>query len=98
MKLVDLALSTDKLDAISEKVEQDRHISSYNIAKELGIDHKTVLSHLKKTEYTRKLGSHSAWPARPTSPVWDVIKKKTFLFWKSHHLTQLGNIPDFVLS
>ena len=39
---------TDKMDAIFEKVEQDRHISSYDVAEELGIDHKTVLAHLKK--------------------------------------------------
>ncbi|KAJ0176522.1 hypothetical protein K1T71_007701 [Dendrolimus kikuchii] len=34
---------TDKIDAIFEKVEQDRHISSYDVAGELGIDQKTVL-------------------------------------------------------
>ena len=41
------------MDAIFEKVEQD--ISSYDVAEELGIDHKTVLAHLKKTGYTKKL-------------------------------------------
>ena len=46
---------TDKMDAIFEKVEQDRHISSYDVAEELGIDHKTVLAHLKNTGYTIKL-------------------------------------------
>ncbi|GBP48734.1 Histone-lysine N-methyltransferase SETMAR [Eumeta japonica] len=40
---------TDKVVAILEKVEQDRHISSYDIAEQLGIDHKTVLNHLTKT-------------------------------------------------
>ncbi|KAJ0180544.1 hypothetical protein K1T71_003948 [Dendrolimus kikuchii] len=45
---------TDKIDAIFEKVEQDRHISSYDITGELGIDHKTVLAHLKKAGYTKK--------------------------------------------
>ncbi|KAJ0178580.1 hypothetical protein K1T71_005355 [Dendrolimus kikuchii] len=45
----------DKIDAIFEKVEQDRHISSYDVAGELGIDHKTVLAHLKKAGYTKKL-------------------------------------------
>ncbi|GBP68086.1 hypothetical protein EVAR_45374_1 [Eumeta japonica] len=39
---------TDKVDAILEKSEQDRHISSYNIAEELELEHKTVLTHLKK--------------------------------------------------
>ncbi|KAJ0180769.1 hypothetical protein K1T71_004173 [Dendrolimus kikuchii] len=46
---------TDKIDAIFEKVKQDRHISSYDVAGELGIDHKTVLAHLKKAGYTKKL-------------------------------------------
>ncbi|GBP68542.1 Histone-lysine N-methyltransferase SETMAR [Eumeta japonica] len=46
---------TDKVDVILKKVEQDRHISSYEIAEELGIDHKTVLTLLKKATYTKKL-------------------------------------------
>ncbi|KAJ0175683.1 hypothetical protein K1T71_008842 [Dendrolimus kikuchii] len=46
---------TDKIDAVFEKVEQDRHISSYDVAGELGIDHKTVLAHLEKAGYTKKL-------------------------------------------
>jgi [histone H3]-lysine36 N-dimethyltransferase SETMAR len=46
---------TDKMDAIFEKVEQDRHISSYDVAEELGVNHKTVLAHLKKAGYTKKL-------------------------------------------
>ena len=46
---------TDKMDSIFEKVEQDRLISSYDVAEEPGIDHKTVLGHLKKTGYTKKL-------------------------------------------
>ena len=34
---------TDKVDAIFEKVEQDRHISSYDVARdETIIDHKAV--------------------------------------------------------
>ncbi|GBP95815.1 Histone-lysine N-methyltransferase SETMAR [Eumeta japonica] len=37
---------TDKVDAILEKVEQDRHIISYDVAEELGIDHQTLLIHL----------------------------------------------------
>ena len=32
---------TDKISAIFEKLEQDRHISSYNIAEELYVDYKT---------------------------------------------------------
>ncbi|KAJ0171889.1 hypothetical protein K1T71_012652 [Dendrolimus kikuchii] len=46
---------TDKIDAIFAKVEQDRHISRYNVVGELGLDHKTVLAHLKKAGYTKKL-------------------------------------------
>jgi len=35
-----------------EKVEQDRHISSYDIGN-LNINHKTVLNHLKKAGYKK---------------------------------------------
>ena len=41
------------MDVIFEKVEQDRHICSYDVAEELGIDHKTVLADLKKTWYKK---------------------------------------------
>ena len=34
---------TDKISAILEKVDQDRLISSYDIAEELDVNHKTVL-------------------------------------------------------
>jgi len=37
-----------------EKVEQDQHIGSHDIVKELNIDHKTVLNHLEKTGYKKK--------------------------------------------
>ncbi|GBP94264.1 Histone-lysine N-methyltransferase SETMAR [Eumeta japonica] len=46
---------TDKVDAVLEKVERDRNNSSYDIAEELNIDHKTVLTHLKKARYTKML-------------------------------------------
>ncbi|GBP69683.1 hypothetical protein EVAR_49770_1 [Eumeta japonica] len=39
---------TDKVDAILEKIEQDRHIIFNDIANELEIAHKTVLTRLKK--------------------------------------------------
>ncbi|GBP73270.1 hypothetical protein EVAR_54764_1 [Eumeta japonica] len=39
---------TDKVDAILEKLEQDGHISSYDIVEELNIDQKIVMTHLKK--------------------------------------------------
>ncbi|GBP36163.1 Histone-lysine N-methyltransferase SETMAR [Eumeta japonica] len=48
---------TDKGDANLEKVEQNRHISSYAIAEKLGIDQKTVLTRLQKAGYTKKLNT-----------------------------------------
>jgi len=36
-----------------DKVEQDRHISSHDISKELNIDHKTILNYLEKSEYKK---------------------------------------------
>ncbi|GBP13246.1 hypothetical protein EVAR_8175_1 [Eumeta japonica] len=44
---------TNKVDANLEIVEQDQHISSYDIAKELGIEHKTVFIHLQNDGYTK---------------------------------------------
>jgi len=38
-----------------EKIEQDRHIGSHDIGKELNIDHKTVLNHLEKAGYKKKV-------------------------------------------
>ena len=40
---------TDKISAIFKKVEQDRYITSYNIAEELDVDHKTIMRHLRKS-------------------------------------------------
>lgn len=34
---------TEKVDEIMKKIEQNRHINSHHIVKELNIDHKTVL-------------------------------------------------------
>ncbi|GBP03540.1 hypothetical protein EVAR_101864_1 [Eumeta japonica] len=49
---------TDKDDAILEKVEQDRHISSYNVAEKLGIELKTIFNDLKKAAYTKHLDTY----------------------------------------
>ncbi|GBP37376.1 Pickpocket protein 28 [Eumeta japonica] len=49
---------TDKIDAILEKVEEDRHISPYDIAEDLKIDHEPVLTNLKKPEYPEKVSSY----------------------------------------
>lgn len=43
------------VDEIFQKIEENRHVSSYDIAKALNIDHKTVLRHLHKAGYTKKL-------------------------------------------
>ena len=40
---------------IMVKVERDKHVSTVEIARELGIDHKTVLNHLHKAGYKKKL-------------------------------------------
>ena len=55
MHLVLIDRIAGKVDEIMEKMEQDRHISSHDIGKELNIDHKIVLNHLKKAGYRRKL-------------------------------------------
>ncbi|XP_032684750.1 histone-lysine N-methyltransferase SETMAR-like, partial [Odontomachus brunneus] len=46
---------TEKSDKIMEKVKRDKHVSSVEIARKLGIDHKTVLNHLHKAGYKKKL-------------------------------------------
>ncbi|GFW94575.1 histone-lysine N-methyltransferase SETMAR [Trichonephila clavipes] len=45
----------DNVDKITEIIEIDRHVSSRGIAQELKIDHKTVLSHLRKVGLKKKL-------------------------------------------
>ena len=37
------------------KVERDKHVSTVELTRELGIDHKTVLNHLHKAGYKKKL-------------------------------------------
>ena len=44
-----------KNDEILEKIEQDRHISSHDIAYEINIHHQTVLNHLQKVGFRKKL-------------------------------------------
>ena len=46
---------TDKISAMFEKVEQDRHISSCDISEELDVDSETVLRHLRKSGYKKNL-------------------------------------------
>ncbi|XP_011154625.2 histone-lysine N-methyltransferase SETMAR-like [Harpegnathos saltator] len=46
---------TKKVNGILAKVEQDRHISSHDIANDLNIHHQTVLSYLEEAGYKKKL-------------------------------------------
>ncbi|GFU89718.1 histone-lysine N-methyltransferase SETMAR [Trichonephila clavipes] len=48
-----------------ENVEDDRLVSSHSTAQGLKIDHKTVLSHLRKVEFKRKL---HAWVPHQLTP------------------------------
>ncbi|GFT24377.1 FLJ37770-like protein [Trichonephila clavipes] len=45
----------ENVDKITEIIEVDRHVSSPGIAQELKIDHQTVLSHLRKVGFKKKL-------------------------------------------
>lgn len=45
----------ENVDKITEIIEVDRHVSSRSIAQELKIDHKTVLNHLRKAGFKKKL-------------------------------------------
>ena len=46
---------TEKSDEIIEKIEQDQHISSHDIAYELNIHHQTVSNHLQRAGLKKKL-------------------------------------------
>ncbi|GFV26119.1 transposable element Tcb2 transposase [Trichonephila clavipes] len=55
----------ENVDKITEIIEVDRHNSNRSIAQELKIDHKTVLNHLRKFGFKKKLhvcGSHQLTP------------------------------------
>ncbi|GFY18685.1 histone-lysine N-methyltransferase SETMAR [Trichonephila clavipes] len=43
----------EKVDKITEIIEVDRHVSSRSIVQQLKIDHKTILSHLRKVGLKR---------------------------------------------
>ncbi|GFX94169.1 histone-lysine N-methyltransferase SETMAR [Trichonephila clavipes] len=45
----------ENVDKITEMIEVDRHVSSRNIAQELKTDHRTVLNHLRKAGFKKKL-------------------------------------------
>ncbi|GFX31071.1 histone-lysine N-methyltransferase SETMAR [Trichonephila clavipes] len=44
------------VDKITEITEVDRHVSSRSITQKLKFDHKTVLDHLRKVGFKKKLG------------------------------------------
>ncbi|GFT55290.1 histone-lysine N-methyltransferase SETMAR [Trichonephila clavipes] len=48
-------LVVENVDKITEIIEVDRHVSSRSIAQELKIGHKTVLNHLHKVGFKKKL-------------------------------------------
>ncbi|GFV68158.1 histone-lysine N-methyltransferase SETMAR [Trichonephila clavipes] len=45
----------ENVNKITEIIEVDRHVSSRSIAQELKINHETVLSHLRKVGFNKKL-------------------------------------------
>ncbi|GFU68545.1 histone-lysine N-methyltransferase SETMAR [Trichonephila clavipes] len=47
--------AVENVDKITERTEVDRHGGSRSIAQELKIDRKTVLSHLRKVGFKKKL-------------------------------------------
>ena len=46
---------TTNTDQIMEYIELDRHVASRDIAQEVGVSHQTVLNHLQKAGYKKKL-------------------------------------------
>ncbi|GFX26189.1 histone-lysine N-methyltransferase SETMAR [Trichonephila clavipes] len=55
----------ENVDKITEIIEVDQHVSSHSIAQELKIDHKTVLNHLLKVGFKKKL---DAWVPHQLTP------------------------------
>ncbi|GFV67949.1 histone-lysine N-methyltransferase SETMAR [Trichonephila clavipes] len=53
------------VDKITEIIEVDRHVSCRSIAQELKIDHKTVLNHLRKVGFKKKL---DVWVPHQSTP------------------------------
>ena len=48
-------LVIENCDEIAELIERDRHSSSRSIGQELGMSHQTVINHLKKIGFKKKL-------------------------------------------
>ncbi|GFX35377.1 histone-lysine N-methyltransferase SETMAR [Trichonephila clavipes] len=56
----------ENVDKIKEIIEVDWHVNSCRIAQELKIDHKTVLSHLSKVGFKKKL---EVWVPHQLTPI-----------------------------
>ncbi|GFX18955.1 histone-lysine N-methyltransferase SETMAR [Trichonephila clavipes] len=55
----------ENVDKITEIIEVERYVSSRSIAQELKIDHKTVLNHLRKVGFKKKL---DVWEPHQLTP------------------------------
>ncbi|GFX05568.1 histone-lysine N-methyltransferase SETMAR [Trichonephila clavipes] len=62
----------ENVDKITEIIEVDRHVSSRSIVQELKIEHKIVLSRLRKVKFKKKL---HVWVSHQLTPknMWDRI-------------------------
>ncbi|GFV60710.1 histone-lysine N-methyltransferase SETMAR [Trichonephila clavipes] len=65
----------ENVDKTTEIIEVDRHASSRSIAQELKIDHKTVLCHLSKVGFKKKLDvwvqhQKTRWIEFPSAKPW----------------------------
>ncbi|GFW25726.1 histone-lysine N-methyltransferase SETMAR [Trichonephila clavipes] len=58
----------ENVDKITEIIEVERHVSSSSITQELKIDHKTVLSHLRKVGFKKKISLH-VWVPHQLMPI-----------------------------
>ncbi|GBO99700.1 hypothetical protein EVAR_796_1 [Eumeta japonica] len=76
-----------KVDAILEKVEQDRHISSYNVAEELGIERKNTFDPFKKRTSEKGHGQKAASSLdySKTGLTRNKLMLSVWWNWKSHY-------------
>ncbi|GFW73899.1 histone-lysine N-methyltransferase SETMAR [Trichonephila clavipes] len=58
-------LVVENVDKITEIIEVDRHVSTRSITQKLKIDHQTVLNHLRKAGFKKKL---NAWVQHQLTP------------------------------
>ncbi|GFV05129.1 histone-lysine N-methyltransferase SETMAR [Trichonephila clavipes] len=75
----------ENVSKITEIIEIDRYVSRRSIAQELKIDHKTVLSHLRKVGFKKKLhvwmphqlAPKKRWIEFPSAIPWPNVMKST---------------------